>query len=813
MRNSIFFVLVVASLGSGCGAKLPSMKPFKMEVQQGNVVTSKMLLQLRPGMTRSQVRYIMGTPLVVDSFRDNRWDYFYELRKQGEVIEKRRVILDFDKDNLVAVRGDVIPSAENPEIKTIAETPKKKAEEPQDQNWSDKLKFWKSDEAPAAAAAGAGTAAVAAGENKKEAAPSTAPEAPPADAEPAKAETTAAVAPASAPETPKAEPVMAKAEPAKKEAAPASADDTEVVPYIPEGEYSAGPTPQEMEKGNLDATANQVTEANAQAVNEKTLAAKAAETVEPPPVFEQQAVPAPVVAEPEPVLPPPVKAAPAPAAAPAAKSVLVPIKPAVAAAPVAAAAATTATGKPADAKSGVTKTEASKPATSKPAVTQAVAAKKNEPTIVRTQDINAIDDDEVIPYIPEGEYVEPVIPTEGEMVKGNMAEANAPAIDAQAHQVTEKGVAPQVANEAEPPPTFVAEQLPEPEPEPELPPPPPKPVAKQDAPAAPAAALAATEAQPVTETKSAPVKQAAAPVAEPAVQASATSDAGVNQSVAAWAQAWRSKDVNAYFAAYAPEFVPDGAPSRKAWEAQRKQRLSGKQGEITLVLNNLQVQRDGGEAVVQFEQKYAAKAYKDELLKTLELRYEPAQKRWLITRERTAALGSSSVPAVVSLPNKSAVAVPAASESKAEIPVAAEPTVEAAIETWAQAWRTKNIKAYLSAYSPEFVPEGLPSKSAWEAQRKKRLSPGQGNISLEVDAINVERNGDSAVATFNQKYAAKAYRDEMFKKLEFKLDPATRTWLIVRETATADLPAAKTPAAAPEANQEQSEPAPEQIGF
>jgi outer membrane protein assembly factor BamE (lipoprotein component of BamABCDE complex)/ketosteroid isomerase-like protein len=800
------------------------MKPFKMEVQQGNVVTSKMLLQLRPGMTRSQVRYIMGTPLVVDSFRDNRWDYFYELRKQGEVIEKRRVILDFDKDNLVAVRGDVIPSAENPEIKTIAETPKKKAEEPQDQSWSDKLKFWKSDEA-AGAAAGTGAAAAAASnaaavtpaEENKNLDNSSATQSEPASPETVKpAATAAAVVPAAAPELPAATPQVPsataevpKAAPANPEPATTGRDDSEVVPYIPEGEYSAGPTPEDMAKGNLDATANQVTEANAHAVNEKTMAAKAAETVEPPPVFEQETAPAPVVAEPEPVLPPPVKATPAPVAAPAAKSVLVPIKPAVAAASVAA--ATTATGKQADAKSGMTRSESPKPAAAKPAVTQTATARKNEPTIVKTQDINAIDDDEVIPYIPEGEYVEPVIPTEGEMVKGNMAEANAPAVDAQAHQVTEKGVAPQVTNEAEPPPTFVAEQMPEPEPEPELPPPPPKPVARQEA--APAAALAATEAQSVTETKSAPVKQTVAPVAEPAVQAPATSDAGVNQSVAAWAQAWRSKDVNAYLAAYAPEFVPDGAPSKKAWEAQRKQRLSGKQGEITLVLNNLQVQRDGGEAVVQFEQKYAAKAYKDELLKTLELRYEPAQKRWLITRERTAALGSSSVPAVVSLPNKSAVAVPAASESKAEIPVAAEPTVEAAIETWAQAWRTKNIKAYLAAYSPEFVPEGLPSKSAWEAQRKKRLSPGQGNISLEVDAINVERNGDSAVATFNQKYAAKAYRDEMFKKLEFKLDPATRTWLIVRETATADLPAAKAPAAAPEANQEQSEPAPEQIGF
>lgn len=832
MRNSIFFVLVVASLGSGCGAKLPSMKPFKMEVQQGNVVTSKMLLQLRPGMTRTQVRYIMGTPLIVDSFRDNRWDYFYELRKQGSVVEKRRVILDFDKDSLVAVRGDVIPSAENPEIKTIAETPKQKLAEDKDESWSDKLKFWKSDEAAnsgAAAATGAGVAASAAEQKNTEAAVAT----PAATAPATDAQTATATAPASSeaekPQVtaPAAESV-AEAAPATVSAAPqaAAAADNEVVPYIPEGEYSGAPSPQEMAKANPDASANLVTEANTQAVNEKTLAASTAESVEPPPVFQAEAVAAPApVAEPEPVLPPavstPAPAAPvAKSAAPAAKSVLAPMKPAAAPALVAAtataAAAKTAPSKPVTA----TKTQENKPVAAKPATTSAAATKATGITIIKTKDPALLDDDEVVPFIAEGEYVEPVIPSEGEMVKGNMAEANAPAIDAEARQVTEKGVAPKEAEAAEPAPTFIAEQLPEPEPEPELPPPPPvKPVAKAVTPAANAGALAATENKPAAVLKPVAPQADLLPAADTAPQVAASSDAGVNQSVAAWAQAWRSKDVNAYFAAYAPEFVPEGVPSRKTWEAQRKQRLSAKQGEITLVLNNLQVQRDGGEAVVQFEQKYAAKAYKDELLKTLELRYEPAQKRWLITHERTAPLGSAALPAVVALPNKAAMAAPAASEAKVQIPVEADPSVESAIEGWAQAWRSKNINAYLAAYSPEFVPEDLPNKRAWEAQRKKRLSPSQGNISLEIDAVNVTRDGDNAVATFTQKYAAKAYRDVMVKKLQLKLDPATHNWLIVRETATTatDLPAAKqqltTPAAADEASPESSEAAPEQIGF
>lgn len=808
MRNSIFFVLVVASLGSGCGAKLPSMKPFKMEVQQGNVVTSKMLLQLRPGMTRTQVRYIMGTPLIVDSFRDNRWDYFYELRKQGSVVEKRRVILDFDKDSLLAVRGDVIPSAENPDIKTIAETPKKKVDEAKDQPWSDKLKFWKSDEAASAEAAGAGAAAIATDDkNKKaDAAPIPATDSQPANPDAAKPQLTEApIEPTPMPAEVAKTPEVAKAEPA-----PASVTDNEVVPFIPEGEYAGAPTPQEMAKGNVDATANQATEANAHAVNEKTMAAKAAETVEPPPVFEPEAVAAPaVVAEPEPVLPPPVKT---PSPAPAAKSVLAPMKAAAAAPVVVAAAVKSTQAKPAESKPAP-----AKPVEKKPAVTQAAATKPTALTIVKTQEPSSVDDDEVIPYIPEGEYSES--PSESEMIKGNMAEANAPVTDAQAHQVTEKGVAPKVAQEAaaEPPPTFVAEQMPEPEPEAELPPPPVKPVAKPSVPVAPAAALAAAETKAENVLK--PLSQADKPGSEANTQSPASGDAGINQSVAAWAQAWRTKDANAYFAAYAPEFVPDGVPSKKTWEAQRKQRLSSKQGEITLVLNNLQVQRDGGEAVVQFEQKYAAKAYKDELLKTLELRYEPAQKRWLITRERTAPLGSAAVPAVVALPNKSVVAAPAASEAKVQIPVETEPSVESAIETWAQAWRSKNFNAYLAAYSPEFMPEGLPNKSAWEAQRKKRLSPNQGNISLEIDAVNVTRDGDNAVATFTQKYAAKAYRDVMVKKLQLKLDPATHRWLIVRETATTetDLPAAKqpltTPQAAPETSPEPSDVAPEPIGF
>jgi outer membrane protein assembly factor BamE len=149
MRNFYIAVLLLSfTLLAGCGTKGPALKPFKMDIQQGNVVTSKMLLQLRPGMTKSQVRFIMGTPLVVDSFHKDRWDYFYQLRQAGKVVEQRRVILDFEKDLLSKVRGDVVPEGTAGAAKdgTIlgkqTEIPAKKEEK----SFMDKLKFWKKDE-------------------------------------------------------------------------------------------------------------------------------------------------------------------------------------------------------------------------------------------------------------------------------------------------------------------------------------------------------------------------------------------------------------------------------------------------------------------------------------------------------------------------------------------------------------------------------------------------------------------------------------------------------------------------------------------
>lgn len=139
---------------TACGTALPTIKPYKLDVQQGNVVTSKMLLQLRPGMTKSQVRFIMGTPLLQDSFHGNRWDYVYQMRENGKIIEQRRVILEFENELLKSVRGDVIPAgsdkakaAEENNTGTRVVEPAK----PKEKDMLDKLKFWEKDPAKAKA--------------------------------------------------------------------------------------------------------------------------------------------------------------------------------------------------------------------------------------------------------------------------------------------------------------------------------------------------------------------------------------------------------------------------------------------------------------------------------------------------------------------------------------------------------------------------------------------------------------------------------------------------------------------------------------
>lgn len=76
--------------------------PYRIDIQQGNVISAEQLAQLRIGMTRDQVRFVLGTPLLTDVFHERRWDYLYHLEKgKTRAIEQRRLTIAFGADGKV----------------------------------------------------------------------------------------------------------------------------------------------------------------------------------------------------------------------------------------------------------------------------------------------------------------------------------------------------------------------------------------------------------------------------------------------------------------------------------------------------------------------------------------------------------------------------------------------------------------------------------------------------------------------------------------------------------------------------------------
>ena len=93
-------------------------RPYVPDIVQGNFVSSEQYSKLKLGMTREQVRQILGTPLLADYFHANRWDYVFEFKRNGQVVGKdRRITLFFDGDKLVKFEGDALPT----DVELVAE--------------------------------------------------------------------------------------------------------------------------------------------------------------------------------------------------------------------------------------------------------------------------------------------------------------------------------------------------------------------------------------------------------------------------------------------------------------------------------------------------------------------------------------------------------------------------------------------------------------------------------------------------------------------------------------------------------------------
>ena len=104
--------LLIVGVLSACSSVPRIVNEYKIDVQQGNVLTQEMVSQLRPGLTKDQVRFILGSPMLVDIFHVDRWDYVYRLQKGSTgAVETRKFSTFFDADGkLFRVAGDAVPT-------------------------------------------------------------------------------------------------------------------------------------------------------------------------------------------------------------------------------------------------------------------------------------------------------------------------------------------------------------------------------------------------------------------------------------------------------------------------------------------------------------------------------------------------------------------------------------------------------------------------------------------------------------------------------------------------------------------------------
>jgi outer membrane protein assembly factor BamE len=103
--------LALSTIALAAGAFLSSGCVYKMSIQQGNYLVAESVQQLKEGMTRSQVRFLLGTPMVPVAFDDSRWDYYYffSSKRVAEPL-KRRLTVYFEDDKVARFENQGVPT-------------------------------------------------------------------------------------------------------------------------------------------------------------------------------------------------------------------------------------------------------------------------------------------------------------------------------------------------------------------------------------------------------------------------------------------------------------------------------------------------------------------------------------------------------------------------------------------------------------------------------------------------------------------------------------------------------------------------------
>ena len=111
MRLKYFLIAALATVSlSGCSVLEKLV--YKIDIPQGNYIEDRQVERLRVDMTKEQVTFVLGTPMLVDSFNRNSWNYLYRVKKGDGEITSKQLVLTFDNDKLKTVVGDYPLSAE-----------------------------------------------------------------------------------------------------------------------------------------------------------------------------------------------------------------------------------------------------------------------------------------------------------------------------------------------------------------------------------------------------------------------------------------------------------------------------------------------------------------------------------------------------------------------------------------------------------------------------------------------------------------------------------------------------------------------------
>jgi outer membrane protein assembly factor BamE len=102
-----------------CSVMVLTACVYKLDIQQGNILEREKVAQLKPGMTKRQVRFILGTPLVIDTFNQDRWDYYYSIKNYSPdnregTFHQERLILLFEKDRLIKIDNQLAADQQTP---------------------------------------------------------------------------------------------------------------------------------------------------------------------------------------------------------------------------------------------------------------------------------------------------------------------------------------------------------------------------------------------------------------------------------------------------------------------------------------------------------------------------------------------------------------------------------------------------------------------------------------------------------------------------------------------------------------------------